>query len=93
MERTLKVGDHVIFHDAYRVAHHALVTRVFSNGMPLSAFVQAYGSMPCVNVLWTSDDPAKTDPYGQQVERATSVVHGSAQPVRAGMYFLFPGEE
>jgi len=94
MERSLKTGDHVVFVDSYRKPHNALITNVFDNGMGLNAFLVNYnGRLPAINVLYVTDDAAKTDPYGHQVERATSVCHGSAQPVRAGMYFLFPDEE
>jgi hypothetical protein len=94
MERNLKIGDHVAFVDSIRVRHEALVTNVFDSGIGLTAFMAKYdGKLPAINVLYVTDDAAKTDPYGHQVERATSVGHGSAQAVRAGMYYLFPDEE
>jgi hypothetical protein len=33
---------------------------------------------PCINVAYISSDPAKRDPYGQQVERMSSLQHQAA---------------
>lgn len=33
---------------------------------------------PCINVVYVSGDPAKRDPYGQQLERMSSLQHQSA---------------
>lgn len=35
---------------------------------------------PSVNVIYVSDDPLKTDPYGRQVERLASLPHHSGTP-------------
>lgn len=35
--------------------------------------------MPCCNVVWTSSDSNKTDPYGRQLERQTSCSYGRQQ--------------
>jgi hypothetical protein len=33
---------------------------------------------PCINVVYVSSDPSKRDPYGQQLERMSSLMHQSA---------------
>jgi hypothetical protein len=73
MERELKVGDTCIYIDSHRETHQALVTKVW----------QSMGGLPGCNVVFVSSDEAKTDPYGQQLERNTSVVHKSVQPAGA----------
>jgi hypothetical protein len=67
------VGDHVVVVDENYRPHHGLVTCVhgqFSEG----------GYVPCINVVYVSDDPAKRDPYGQQIERMSSLQHYSQGP-------------
>lgn len=76
MERTLKIGDPIVYVDAYRTRHNALVTRVWGSS-------PGGGGQPGCNLLWVSGDDTKTDPYGRQIERATSVVHLSGQPAGA----------
>lgn len=43
-------------------------------------------TVPSVNVVYATGDDAKTDPYGRQIERATSVVHKTLQAAH-GMYW------
>ena len=62
-------GDMVIFVDPYGEEHNALVTAVWQNP----------SGEPSVNVVYVSDDLAKEDQYGRQIERNTSVVHESNQ--------------
>lgn len=69
------VGQCVDFVDPHGKAHEALVTSVFHGP-----------SWPSVNVVLVSDDETKTDQYGRQVERFTSVVHQSNQSAH-GMYW------
>lgn len=77
-EREVNVGDVVIAHDPVGKASNALVTAVWGKN--------------CINVVFTSLDPAKTDPYGRQTERYTSFMHGSVNTVH-GMYWRFPDEQ
>lgn len=65
MERELKVGQHVIFIDSLRKPHDAVVTAAWT---PI-----------CCNLVIVSDDAEKTDSYGRQIERYTSVCKASAQ--------------
>lgn len=78
-----QVGASVVFHDERGLAHHALVTAVHGLHMNDSA--------PCVNLVYVSRDGARTDGYGRQIERRTSVVHGSQQAA-GGFYFRFQEE-
>ncbi len=59
MDAEVRVGDAVIFVDPIRNEHDALVTAVWSKD--------------CINVVFVSADESKTDSYGRQIERETSV--------------------
>lgn len=59
MNAEVKVGDAVIFVDPIRNEHNAVVTAVWSPD--------------CINVVFVSTDESKTDSYGRQIERETSV--------------------
>lgn len=74
MERKLSVGDSIVYIDAHRMRHSALVTTVWG---PFT------GGQPGCNLVYVSGDDSKTDPYGRQIERQTSVVHLSGQPAGA----------
>jgi len=78
--RMLQVRDHVVFVDAVGKRHEALLTEVWGEAAPCS-----------VNLVYVSGDPSKTDPYGRQIERETSVVHKSYQSAH-GMYWAFADE-
>lgn len=77
MKKELTVGDSVVFIDSTRQEHAALVTNVFG------AWQDGYSGC---NVVYTSSDEAKTDPYGRQLERATSVCHVSVNPAKANCW-------
>ncbi len=77
---TIAVGDTVVFHDPTGIAHDALVTAVWNR------------DPGCINVVIVSGDEGKTDPYGRQIERHTSVAHATPNWVH-GMYFRFDHEE
>lgn len=50
--------------------------------------------MPCCNVVWASGDSTKTDPYGRQLERATSCTYGRQTGMTpfVGMCWCWPDE-
>jgi hypothetical protein len=73
----VKIGDAVTFVDAHAVERPALVTHIWGS---------MGGSQPGVNVVIIANDESKTDQYGRQLERHTSVVHQSAQPAH-GWYW------
>lgn len=82
--RELKIGDAVRFFDMHYVEHRALVTQIFG---PVSE-----EWMPCINLVWVVKDAGKTDPYGRQLERMTSVAHARNTKLLANSYLLI-GEE
>jgi hypothetical protein len=63
MGAEVKVGDSVVFVDPTRHEHNAVVTAVWSKD--------------CINVVFVSTDENKTDSYGRQIERETSVMRHS----------------
>ncbi len=77
----VEIGDTVQFFDPYGKPHTALVTTIFTSGHPGDD-----GPKPSVNLVFVSDDETKTDQYGRQIERNTSVVHKSNQYAH-GMYW------
>ncbi len=74
---SVKVGDHVVYHEPDGTARNAVVTA-------------NWGS--CLNVVYTSGDTNRTDSYGRQIERATSVPHISDSGVH-GMNWRWPNEQ
>ena len=70
----VQIGDTVEFIDPVGKKHTALVTTVFTSGHPGDD-----GPNPSVNLVYVSDDENKTDQYGRQIERSTSVVHEANQ--------------
>lgn len=83
-ERELHVGENIIFTDAQCQDHNALVTVVWDPG--------THGNPGCCNLVFVSGDESKTDPYGRQIERHTSVTHvrWSGAP---GFCWRYPEEE
>jgi hypothetical protein len=61
-----KVGDAVKVTDETGHQHDGLITAYFGG--------ERFGA---ANVMFVSDDPTKTDPYGRQVERLSSTAHKS----------------
>jgi hypothetical protein len=86
MERTLKIGQYVKVVDEVGQTHDGLVTNQWG-----CASVKDGEPGPCINVLYVVDDPARTDPYGNQIERLSSTSHkrSTAAP---GRYWYFPDE-
>lgn len=72
------LGGAVKFHDPSGVAYDALVTAVHNSRV--------------INLVIVSKDDAKTDGYGRELERATSVPHKSMTQANS-YYFRFPDEE
>lgn len=77
-QRVPRVGDVVIWHEATGTPHKALVTAVWTP--------------TCINVVFISGDESKTDPYGRQIERATSCTYKTTQQVH-GFYWRFEDED
>ncbi len=77
-QRKVRVGECVVFCDPKGHDHEALVTAVWTP--------------TCVNVVCVCSDESKTDPYGRQIERVTSVMHVEAQGGVHGRYWRFGDE-
>lgn len=58
-ENQTAIGDTVTYVDEVGVSHKALVTSVHGPA--------------CINCVYVSTDSTKTDSYGRQIERASSV--------------------
>ena len=86
MEKTHDRDSHIIYVDPKGVAHAALVTIWWKKG-----HCSTEQSEPGCNLIYVTGDESKKDPYGHQIERATSVVHRSYQPA-AGNYWKWPDE-
>lgn len=79
----VQVGDYVHVVDENYIPHAALVTTV--HGSFNSGFV------PCINVVYVSDDETKHDSYGRQIERMSSLQHlsqGPANMPKPGRYWI-----
>ena len=72
------VGGIVVYTDPTGIDHDALCTAVWTPS--------------CINVVFISGDEAKTDPYGRQIERETSVSKAGPENVAWGRCFRMPGE-
>jgi hypothetical protein len=81
--RQAVIGQHVVFTDAHGMGHPALITAVHGSAGP--------DWQPSINVVIVTDDTSKTDPYGRQIERHTSVVHKAMQGAH-GMFWTFADE-
>ena len=79
-----QVGDHVIFVDPVAEEHDAIVIAVWGAGQPGTNDVA-----PALNVMYADPDETKTDSYGRQIARSTSVVHKSNQAAH-GMFWREP---
>ena len=71
----MQVGQAVTFVDARGQERAALLTAIHGQD-----------ETPSVNLVFVSDDPARNDPYGRQIERESSVVHESNQAAH-GMFW------
>jgi hypothetical protein len=81
------VGKHVVFCDEHGTDHDALVTDNFA-----SPETWPYPHGPTVNCLFVSDDPARKDQYGRQIERPSSVPHSRCPGTAHGRYWRWPDE-
>ena len=76
MKRRPQIGEAVTFCDSDGTDHPALVTCDWGG---------------CCNVVLVSNDEAKKDDYGRQIERHTSVVDADRAGAY-GMYWRFPDD-
>ena len=85
--QSVKIGDGVTFYNEFGKPRQALVTAV--HGEVVYSGNGDLIQVPCVNLVFVSDDEARHDNYGRQIERTSSVVHKSSQPAH-GMYWDWP---
>jgi hypothetical protein len=85
MDEHITIGDQVIYTDPRGQDHDALITNAFSTGNVITP-------SNSINVAYVSDDSSRTDQYGRQLERETSVQHQSVQTAH-GRFWRFAGEE
>ena len=78
METRATLGGLVIFTDPRGVDHDALVTAVWGDA--------------CINVVFVSSDDSKTDSYGRQIERETSISHTASSGATWGNCYRLPGQ-
>jgi hypothetical protein len=81
------IGMPINAFDSHGKKRTALVTNVFGESEKLSDGTESH---PAINVIFCSDDSAKEDVYGRQVERLTSLVYSEQQSAH-GMYWSFIG--
>lgn len=77
----LFVGSHVVYVDPVGGQHQAFVTAIWGN--PKDA--------PLINLVYANPDENSTDSYGRQIQRQTSLHHGSAYAVH-GQYYMMRDE-
>ena len=90
MERKYEIGQNVIFFDSLGKPHKALVTIWWMGPNEIMDY-RAEGGQPGCNLVYVCDDALKSDTYGRQIERATSVVHQSKQNAH-GFKWCWPDE-
>lgn len=66
------------------------VTFVDPVGKHRAALITAAWSYSCVNMVLVSEESTRTDSYGRQIERVTSISHAST-PGRAPGNFWYAG--
>ena len=99
--KPVKVGDPVGVVDESYIAHTGLVTAVHGSFFMYDPETKQFTDersafIPCINVAYVSADPSKHDPYGQQLERLSSLQHydqGPSQMPTAGRYWVNLDEE
>jgi len=72
------IGSAVLFTDSVGHDHLALVTNTFGT---------------TINLVYASEDVSRTDTYGRQLERATSVQHQGVAIHAPGMFWRGVTEE
>jgi hypothetical protein len=76
-EHTPKVGEVVVYTDEVGVEHDALVTAYWAGDRPDGA----------LNLLYVTKDNSKTDSYGNQIERASSVSRENPNTTAHGRFW------
>ncbi len=80
----MNIGASVVFTDEYGNRYYALLTQIWGSTDDME------NNPPSVNLVFVSNDDTKTDPYGRQIDRRTSVVHESRQSAHGFFYSRLP---
>ena len=88
--RQPRVGESVLFFNPQGLPSPGLITAVHGEARYDKDGKCTYA--PLINVVFTSLDEDKTDPYGRQIERASSVSHWIGHYAH-GMYWAYPDDE
>lgn len=83
---TIANGTHIYFVDENGICHDALVNQVWNNVTHYTKDDDP-NENPGVNLVYIQHDKKYQDQYGQQIARATSVVHRKYQAAN-GMYWM-----
>lgn len=81
------MGCAVVWHDEHGQPRPALITAIHGTEREHEG-VTTY---PCVNLVTTTGDASKTDPYGRQIARQTSEPHRLQQSAH-GRYWRWADE-
>jgi hypothetical protein len=99
MERIFDIGQPVIYVDEHALPRPALLTAIHGEMYVLKEGETVGNShkagdtyFPCVNLVFTSADGSKTDDYGRQIERESSVSHKNDSSAH-GRYWRWADEE
>lgn len=90
-DRTLSVGDHVVYRDPQRRERDAIVTEIHHGFDSAREHFEVTGGWPSINLVTVSLDENEEDAYGRQIERDTSIVHVEQQSA-GGLDWRFPDE-
>lgn len=74
----------IVYGDHFGVEHDGLCTAVWGS----NEFEDDGTGAPSINVVYVSKDETKTDTYGRQIERDTSVPHRGSQPAPGNYWRL-----
>jgi hypothetical protein len=86
--RKFDIGATVVWVDEHGLPRPALITAIHGTEREHDGVTH----YPCVNLVTTTKDSSKTDPYGRQIERHTSIPHRLEQSAH-GFYWRWFDED
>lgn len=92
MDKNLKIGSCVMYLTPQRELTGAVITAVHAQDGDVEKHRTLHGQWPSVNLAFVSTAVDKTDPYGRQIERQSSICHAKAQGAPVGNCWLWPDE-
>ena len=88
--REYTAGVPITYVDPHGVRRAALVTTWHCSNNR-EHWLASGNQETCCNLVWVTSDPRRTDSYGQQLVRESSVVHKGSQPAH-GSFWTWPDE-